>query len=415
MTTLELENVQGFITFGYGHLEYSAYLFLHLDDGARGRQWLAQVTPEVTPARTEKGTQAVHVALTFPGLAKLGLPEDGLGTFPRQFQEGMTAPDRARILGDEGDEAPERWLVGGPSTDEVHVLLMLFAHTSEAREVLVNRHEAALAEIGGVRVVWRESSERPIKNEEHFGFRDGLSQPAIDGAPAKPKPGQTVMPPGEFILGYPNAYGEIPFAPTVAPDTDPSGLLGPDPNDPTRRSLGANGTYVVFRKLRQDVPAFWRYFHDQAAASGQADPRAEAVRLAAKSVGRWRSGASLTLSPDHDNGQPDNDFGYRATDPVGMQCPIGAHVRRNNPPRHAGPGHDRQLRDHQPPPPAAARTSLRPLPVRPGECRGRRRGSGPALPGRQRQPAPSVRVHPADLGERSNVRRPDDGPRPRAW
>lgn len=328
-TDIELENVQGFITFGYGHLEYAAYLCLHLEDGTRGRQWLAQVIPHVTPAHAEKGTQAVHVALTFDGLAALGLPQDGLGTFPRQFQEGMAAPDRARILGDQEDEAPEHWQFGGPNTGTIHVLLMLFAHTPEARVALAARHEAILKETHAARVVWREDSERPPRNEEHFGFRDGLSQPAIAGAPPAPKPGQTILPPGEFILGYPNAYGQIPFAPTVAASTDPDGLLRPDPNDPARLSLGADGTYVVFRKLHQDVPAFWRYFRSHAA--GQADQHAEALRLAAKCVGRWRSGASLTLSPDHDNGEPDNDFGYRASDPIGMGCPIGAHVRRTNP------------------------------------------------------------------------------------
>ena len=71
MADLELEHIQGFITFGYGHLEYAAYLFLHFDDAAQGRGWLARITPMVTPARSEKGTQAVHVALTFAGLGQL--------------------------------------------------------------------------------------------------------------------------------------------------------------------------------------------------------------------------------------------------------------------------------------------------------------------------------------------------------
>ena len=326
MADLELEHIQGFITFGYGHLEYAAYLFLHFDDAAQGRGWLARITPMVTPARSEKGTQAVHVALTFAGLGQLGLPEDGLGTFPRQFQEGMPAPDRARILGDEGSESPDNWQFGGSSNEEVHALLILFAHTPEAWAALCSRQEEIMAQPGGARVVWREDSERPANNQEQFGFRDGISQPAIDGSPVRAKEGQTVMPPGEFILGYENAYGQFPFAPTVAPETDMAGLLTPDPNDVGRLSLGRNGTYLVMRKLQQNVGAFWNYFREQAAGENE-----EMNRLAAKCVGRWRSGASLTLSPDHDDGQVENAFSYRKLDPDGEGCPLGAHVRRTNP------------------------------------------------------------------------------------
>ena len=326
---LELDHIQGLVLFGYGHLEYSAYLFLHLDDGVRGRAWLSSMAPQVTAAHEEKGDTAINIALTFAGLQTLGLPEDGLGTFPRQFQEGMAAPDRARILGDEGDSAPGLWQFGGPSTEEVHLLLLLFARTAEGREALVTRQETALT-AAGLRVLQRESSERPRHNQEHFGFRDGLSQPAIAGSPARAKPGETVLPTGEFLLGYPNAYDQFPFAPTVAGPDLHSGLT-PDPDDSGRLSLGRNGTYLVFRKLQQQVGPFWDFYRAQAAASGASDVAAEARRLASKSVGRWRSGASLALSPEEDSGDPNNDFGYRALDPDGLRCPFGAHVRRANP------------------------------------------------------------------------------------
>jgi len=326
---LELEHIQGLALFGYGHLEYGAYLFLHIEDAAQGRAWLSQLTPQVTAAQEEKGAEAVNIALTFPGLKALGLSDDALGTFPRQFQEGMAAPDRARILGDEGESAPERWQYGGPATEEVHGLLMLFAHTARGRKELVKRHATLLAE-RGLRVLQHEESERPRHNEEHFGFRDGLSQPAIEGSPAKPKPGDTVLPAGEFLLGYPNAYGQIPFEPTVSQPARVDALR-PDQNDMGRLAFGKNGTYLVFRKLQQHVAPFWDYFRKEAAASGVSDIQAEARRLASKGVGRWRSGASLALSPDQDSGQPENDFGYRSLDPHGERCPFGAHVRRTNP------------------------------------------------------------------------------------
>jgi len=339
MTLMELEHIQGLVFFGYGHLEYAAYLFLHVEQGEAGRQWLAQMLPQVTSARSEKGTAAVHVAFTSAGLRALGLPDDGIGTFPREFQEGMAAPDRARILGDTGDQAPETWQFGGPNGDEVHALLMVFAHTPEARTALTERQEAAIARVGGMRVVWREDSERPQNNQEHFGFQDGLSQPAIDGSPAPVKPGETVLAPGEFLLGYPNAYRQIPFAPTVEASSDPTGLLTPDENDTGRLSLGRNGSYLVFRKLQQHVGSFWIYFQMQSASSGAADVPAEMNRLAAKSVGRWRSGAPLALSPQSDNGQavfrlPEGRSGWRA-------LPVrGAYPPRQSA-RHAAPGYDR--------------------------------------------------------------------------
>jgi Dyp-type peroxidase family len=333
---LELEHIQGFVLFGYGHLEYSTYLLLHLDDGERGRAWLAGLAPQITAARAEKGDSAINIALTFAGLKALDLPENGLGTFPRQFQEGMAAPDRARILGDEGRNTPENWQFGGPNTEDVHLLLLLFAHTAEGRETLAAQQEAACA-AGGLRVLQREDSVRPRSNQEHFGFRDGLSQPAIDGSPAPPKPGETVLPAGEFLLGYPNAYGQLPFAPTIAASGAGLGLT-PDPDDPTRLSLGRNSTYLVFRKLQQHVGPFWDYYQAQAAASGASDREAEALQLAAKSVGRWRSGAPLALSPDRDSGQSRNNFVYRKLDPDGLRCPFGAHVRRANPRDMLPPG-----------------------------------------------------------------------------
>ena len=329
--TLELAHIQGLALFGYGHLEYAAYLFLHLGDGAQARRWLAALLPQVTSAGESKGQEgkgrgAVSLALTFAGLRALGLAEDALATFPRQFQEGMAAPDRARILGDVGESAPAQWQFGGPNTAEVHALLLLFSPTAHGRTAAVQMQEAAAA-AHGLRVIGREQSERPRHNQEHFGFRDGLSQPAVAGSPAPPKPGETVLPAGEFILGYPNAYGQIPFAPTVASGSG----LAPDAGDPARESLGRNGTYLVFRKLRQHVGPFWDYFQAQAAQSGAPDTRAEARRLAAKAVGRWRSGAALALAPDTDTGDPTSDFGYRLADPTGDRCPFGAHVRRANP------------------------------------------------------------------------------------
>jgi deferrochelatase/peroxidase EfeB len=59
--------------------------------------------------------------------------------------------------------------------------------------------------------------------------------------------------------------------------------------------------------------------------------------LAAKMMGRWRSGAPLALCPFHDDPelgadpQRNNDFLYEADDPAGFKTPGGSHIRRTNP------------------------------------------------------------------------------------
>ena len=116
---------------------------------------------------------------------------------------------------------------------------------------------------------------------------------------------------GEIILGYPDESGELPPMPT--PEV-----------------LGRNGTYVVFRKLHTRVAAYRQYL------AAKAESREEQAALGAKMVGRWQSGAPLSLTPDTDDpelgGDPhrNNDFGY-GDDPRGFKCPVGAHARRANP------------------------------------------------------------------------------------
>ena len=50
---------------------------------------------------------SLAVGLSFQGLKALGVPEESLASFPREFQQGMAA--RAAELGDVGENAPEHW------------------------------------------------------------------------------------------------------------------------------------------------------------------------------------------------------------------------------------------------------------------------------------------------------------------
>ena len=137
---------------------------------------------------------------------------------------------------------------------------------------------------------------------------------------------------GEFVLGYQNEYGLYPGSPVVADSDDRRGILTRAP-DRNGRDLGRNGTYLVFRELRQDVEGFWAFLEASTRRPDGSTDRAAATRLAAKMVGRWPSGAPLVLAPDADDPRlaHANDFGYFHDDHDGLRCPIGAHIRRANP------------------------------------------------------------------------------------
>lgn len=334
-------DIQGLITGGYGHLPFSAYLFVHVPARAAGRAWLGALVPQVTTAATwrpapgqakTKPACARNVGLTFAGLRALGLSPEALSTFPEEFREGIADEHRSRLLGDTGESAPEGWEMGWPGKGEIHALLILHAGTAEALAAWRETERARMAAAGVVEVAaTAQEGYRPTNGKEPFGFRDGIAQPRIAGF------GGADVAAGEVILGYPDHFGFVPASPLVLAEDDPGGLLPPDANPyhpPGRfRDFGRHGTYLVYRKLQQDVAGFWRFLTAEAQRlRGRADP-AYAVRLAAKMVGRWPDGTPLTLSPDRGDPSlgPRDDFLYSARDPEGRGCPLGAHIRRTNP------------------------------------------------------------------------------------
>lgn len=350
---LETQDIQGVIVSGYGHLPFSSYLFLHIDNCAQAQEWLRQILP-VTNSDWHLGKPkaALNIAFTYEGLKKLGLPEKSLDTFPAEFIEGMTEPNRSRRLGDVGANAPEYWeepWKTGPTAGEreVHILLILQAPNREGLHRLYQEQRHLFESNGGARQVAVESGYLPDDNKEHFGFQDSISQPEIEGSPKQQ--GQACIKAGEFILGYLNEDGNFPPTSTVPaspPSTDIQNhkayeLYGnlkliedtsgkaTDTNKSQLKDLGRNGSYLVFRKLHQDVAGFRQYFRDTFS-----DPQ-ERELMAAKIVGRWPNGAPLTLAPSQDQADNPNltnlnDFSYM-DDPHGYRCPIGAHIRRTNP------------------------------------------------------------------------------------
>lgn len=321
--SLELEDIQGNVLRGYG-MPCAAHLFVRIEDAERGRRVLRSLAERVTMENpggwpgAVKPDWTLNLAVTARGLLALGLPEAVLETFPGEFLQEME--DRAaRFLGDTGVSAPEHWDEG--LRGAAHALVMIHAAGVAERSRAIADVEQRIAESqAAITIVHRDLTEVLEGAREHFGFTDGFSQPALAGGPIRMRPGEGVphgrsgwrpIRAGEFVLGYEDEDGGLPSAP-AAP-------------------FGLNGTFMVYRKLEQDVAGYRKLIRQRAAALGL-----DEETLEAKIVGRWRDGSPLVLSPLRPDPQigsdPDRTSAFMyGKDPQGFACPLGAHVRRANP------------------------------------------------------------------------------------
>jgi Dyp-type peroxidase family len=336
MNHLELQDIQGIIARGYGNLKSAAYVLLHIQDPALARQWLGNSIDRVQTCQDKPTDRCLNIAFTYEGLQTLGLPPLTLTSFPTEFQEGMTEPNRSRILGDrEGsDNDPKSWLWGGTAAPQsVHILLLLYAIDDGQLSELYTAVTDELAHNGVNPILKLDTllveDERGYFRE-HFGFRDAIGQPIIQGLNRTGSADNTVKA-GEFILGYPNQYNLLTESPRVEPECDPRNIL--PLGEFGYHDLGRNGSYLVFRQLEQKVEEFWCFLDRVTQNSDGSSNPAARLQLAAKMVGRWPSGTSLVQAPDRDDPTivDRNDFAYYHSDPQGLRCPIGAHVRRSNP------------------------------------------------------------------------------------
>jgi Dyp-type peroxidase family len=294
------------------------YEFLSFRNAAGGRAWLSAIAEKVESAAEvrasiEKEKRWVTVAFTWNGLRALGVDESSLATFPEEFKQGMAA--RADTLGDTGDNHPDNW-VGGLASPTLHAIVILFAGDEAERERCVAEHSKFIAQCKDVEVLSSLdlAAVPPFTYaHDHFGYRDRLSQPVIEGSDEVPTAGSGApLKPGEFILGYPDE-------------------AGPPANLPQPEILSRNGSYMAYRRLQEHVVKF-RDFLRQNAQTPE-----EQELLAAKLMGRWRSGAPLVLTPDKDDptlaadSRRNNDFNYKEMDPHGYAVPLGSHARRMNP------------------------------------------------------------------------------------
>jgi len=311
-TELELDDIQSGVLRPRPTPYVATYIAFRIDEPKAGRDLLARISRVVTSAANPTSPLAdtsVSVALTYQGLKALGVPQQTLDSLAWEFRQGMAA--RAQELGDTGESAPENWEEPLGSSD-LHVVLVAVSPDEQRLEQALDRARETYRSMSGIKAIWRQNCHALPTETEPFGFRDGISHPAIEGSGiAGSNPQERPLKAGEFVLGYRDELGGV--------------------QKTTPEILGRNGTYVVFRKLHQRVAAFRQYL--KANSTSVADEEL----LAAKMMGRWRSGAPLALCPFHDNPElgsdprRNNDFLFEADDPVGLKTPGGSHIRRCNP------------------------------------------------------------------------------------
>ena len=352
--------------------DFQANLFLKFTSDTAGRAWINEISAEVGASsssdviefnnqfsslraqgikKPEELISAiwVNLALSFQGLTALNIKASDLAAFPAEFKAGMAA--RKSTIGDVGTSDPANWIPPFNTPNDVHAVLIVAADHSHELQQRVAAITSTAAFQAGVRILLDQPGRtRPdLPGHEHFGFKDGVSQPGIRGVdspddpignPNQGHPGQDLLWPGEFILGYAT---QIPTAARGVDGPNPT----PGPDSPPVPAWTADGSFLVFRRLRQDVAGF------EKSVAALAHTLAWSTDLTgAKLVGRYKSGAPVEqrkfqpgpyTPPSSDPGDPhhgnpalgnnntlNNNFEFGG-DPSGAVCPLSAHIRKAYP------------------------------------------------------------------------------------
>jgi Dyp-type peroxidase family len=322
MNPLDRADIQGNLLRGY-HLPCAEHWFARIDDARAARTLLSELRVQVETAepwpRRKKPASTLNIALSYAGLKALGVPAPLLSKLPVAFREGMAA--RAGLLGDDLEAYDSIWRSG-----RVHVWFSVHARDLESlreRVSFVTTRAASRVEL----LDYVDRAQRLPGGVEHFGFPDGISNPRV----ADGMGGPTAQ--GNGVLSFPGAYRPFAAGEFLLGHVDEVGELS---GEGLPLKLIENGTFVVYRKLEQDVRGFRRYVSETARRAGESPEL-----IAAKLMGRWQNGLPLVApaaqklaaargAPANDVAVNLNDFGY-ADDPNGAACPLGAHIRRANP------------------------------------------------------------------------------------
>lgn len=325
---IDFDDVQGLLLRGY-RVAFARHFVLNITNASAAGQLVEALVsgsdglPKITTARRilPKPVCFLNMSFTCPGLAAMGVSAQDLTSFDASFQRGATDALVARNVGDIGSSAPPEWMGGLDQGAQVHLLLSLWV--TDSPDVLAEvSARLRVAFVGCVQELSAHDAAALPDNKVHFGYRDSISQPRVAGAPASKHPvdGQPTIATGEFLLGYLNETN--------------GGVYSVSP-----QALSINSSYAAFRILEQDVAAF-----DALLAANAPQALMTIEMLAAKLCGRWRNGNPLELAPTEQSAVLPcaalNHFNYVSADAalddtLGLKCPIGSHIRRNNP-RDAG-------------------------------------------------------------------------------
>lgn len=344
-----LADVQGGILEPYAGVTHGCLLLIAFDDPAAAEVFLDLIRAPggVTTAAAAPDLQkrpTFNIGFSCQGLRAIGLPEDQIELFPQEFKEGMEA--RASLLGDLRGNHPRRWRLplrhgaADPAAtvemSSVHAVVQMrmaggpfgTGAALDPTDPLAPQVADLFAAHPGVRLL----SVQPLVRyftapgsgvaQEHFGYADAESQPVLDPAQNGTIYNRNQVQLGEFLCGY---------ATEAERALDPGDPTVPDAHCDSHGWL-RNGTFLVVRKLAQDVERLQGVVHAAVDTNEHAEglfpdapAHAKAVeRVYAKLMGRWRDGMPLAGTAN------DNDFDY-LDDPEGRACPVHAHIRRANP------------------------------------------------------------------------------------
>ncbi|EJF56508.1 Dyp-type peroxidase [Dichomitus squalens LYAD-421 SS1] len=344
LTPLNPANVQGDILVGLPK-KVQHYLFFQIDNDVTSfRKRLGLLIPLITTTAQVQDDRAkiaankeaaakegkapellklsgVNIAFSQFGLTKLGITDNVGDT---AFVEGQLKD--SQNLGDagttdaQGNFTPD-WLPA--FKNQIHGLIII----SGDSELTVSATQATVMAIFniGVHITLHEITTlkgvvRPgaEKGHEHFGFLDGISQPAVKEFDTKPNPGQETVRQGVILCGREN-------------DVDANNNNTPFVRPP----WALDGSFLALRYLFQLVPEFNTFL------TQSADPTTglSSDLLGARLVGRWKSGAPVDVFPLQDNPEAgtdpsqNNNFRYDFPDDQQTQdrCPFAAHTRKTNP------------------------------------------------------------------------------------
>ncbi|HVG01005.1 MAG TPA: Dyp-type peroxidase [Chloroflexia bacterium] len=373
---LRIKEIQGNSIAGFMK-DHQMFIFLKITDVKQFKGWLAGMVPFIATAeevlafnklfkllRTRRGESMtikatwINIAFSFNGLMKLD-PTQASKFTDAAFKDGLKA--RSKLLGDpieaSAEGNPSNWVVGGPD-NEADVIVLVASDDLADLFAEVNRIEQDIYRVrtsdgtftrSGAQIIYKQRGENlpgTLGGHEHFGFLDGVSQPGLRGLlsdnkhdvltprqnPNEPtkqgKPGQDLIWPGEFVFGY-HAQRE------KRDNKDDDHIETPG----TKKrhagpSWGDDGSFLVFRRLRQDVPGFHSFVNSEAKRLTQATGlHIEPALLGAKLVGRWPSGAPIMRSLDPtsqklvdsralgDNDCANNDFEFKTEDDLPKEPP----------------------------------------------------------------------------------------------